>query len=165
MVTGGVVPDSTQPRRRTLADKLNFLFETVHPGQATPFSARHVAAAITADAAARGDAKYEITHSYISLLRSGERDNPTLKHLEALASFFGVPVGYFLAGDERASEIEDQIALLAALADSGVRDIAFRAAGLSAASLKTIAEVMRQVRRLEGLPADPDSTTQERREQ
>ena len=54
---------------RTLADKLNHLFQTVHPGQSEPFSARQVAAAITAQAEERGDAKYEITHSYISLLR------------------------------------------------------------------------------------------------
>ena len=34
-----------------------------------------------------GYSRYEITHSYISLLRSGDRDNPTIKHLEQLSSF------------------------------------------------------------------------------
>jgi transcriptional regulator with XRE-family HTH domain len=140
---------------RSLAQKLNYLFQTVHPGQSEPFSARQVAAAITAQAEARGDAKYEITHSYISLLRNGERDNPTLKHLEALASFFGVPVTYFFADDDTARRLEGQVQLLAALSDAGVREVAFRAAGLSAESLETITEVMRQVRRLEGLEPDP----------
>jgi transcriptional regulator with XRE-family HTH domain len=140
---------------RTLAVKLNYLFQTVHPGQREPFSARHVAAAITAAAQERGEDKYEITHSYISLLRNGERDNPTVKHLEALAGFFGVPVSYFLADDETAQHIEDQVDLLIALSDAGVREVAFRAAGLSAESLGTIAEVMRTVRKLEGLPENP----------
>jgi transcriptional regulator with XRE-family HTH domain len=114
-----------------------------------------VAAANTASARERGDTKYEITHSYISLLRNGERDNPTLKHLEALAAFFRVPVTYFFADDEAARRIEDQARLLAALADPAVREVAFRAVGLSADSLETITEVMRQVRRLEGLDANP----------
>jgi ESX-1-secreted protein regulator len=142
---------------RTLADKLNYLFETVHPGQHEPYSARHVAAAITAEAAARGDTKYEITHSYVSLLRNGERDNPTMKHLEALANFFSVPVSYFFADDETAKRIEDQVELLTAMSDAGVREVAFRASGLSLESLATITEVMRQVRKLEGLPQDPEA--------
>jgi transcriptional regulator with XRE-family HTH domain len=149
-----VDPDGP-PRKRTLAEKLSYLFQTFHPGQSEPFSARHVASAITAAAAARGDTKYEITHSYISLLRSGERDNPTMKHLEALADFFGVPVSYFFADDAAAKRIEEQVELLAAMADVDVREVAFRAAGLSSESLSTITEMMRQVRKLEGLEQDP----------
>ncbi|HWG97798.1 MAG TPA: helix-turn-helix transcriptional regulator [Pilimelia sp.] len=142
-------------RSRTLAEKLNYLFQTLHPGQREPFSSRHVASAVTAAAAARGDTKYEITHSYISLLRSGERDNPTLKHLEALADFFGVPVSYFFADDAGARRIEQQVELLVAMADAGVREVAFRAAGLSPESLRIITAMMRQVRKLEGLEQDP----------
>lgn len=141
--------------RRTLADKLNYLFQTFHPGQSEPLSARHVARVITERAATRGDSKYEITHSYISLLRNGERDNPTMRHLEALADFFGVPVSYFFADDSHARHIEDQLNLLMAMADSGVREVAFRATGLSAESLGTITEILRQVRKLEGLSQDP----------
>lgn len=151
-----VNPDGS-PQRRSLAQKLNYLFQTFHPGQSEPYSSRYVASAITAAAHQRGDTKYEITHSYISLLRSGERDNPTMKHLEALAGFFGVPVSYFFTDDEAAGRIEQQRELLAAMADVGVREVAFRAAGLSPESLETIAEVLRQVRRLEGLDQDPPS--------
>lgn len=143
------------PPGRTLADKLNHLFQTFHPGQSEPYSARHVASAITAAAHAEGDVKYEITHSYISLLRSGERDNPTMKHLEALARFFGAPVSYFFADGAAATRIEEQRVLLTAMADAGVREVAFRAAGLSTESLETITEVLRQVRKLEGLDQDP----------
>jgi transcriptional regulator with XRE-family HTH domain len=152
---GTVVNPDGSPRLRTLAEKLNYLFQTFHPGQEDPYSSRHVASAITAAAHARGDTKYEITHSYISLLRSGERDNPTMKHLEALARFFGVPVSYFFADDDAARRIEDQLSLLAAMGDVGVREVAFRAAGLSPESLETITEVLRQVRKLEGLEQDP----------
>lgn len=150
-----MVGPAGSPQRRSLAQKLNFLFQTYHPGQSEPFSSRYVAGAITAAAHERGDTKYEITHSYISLLRSGERDNPTMKHLEALAAFFGVPVSYFFADDEAAGRIEEQWELLRAMADVGVREVAFRAAGLSPESLETIAEVLRQVRKLEGLEQDP----------
>ena len=146
---------SEKPPGRTLADRLNYLFETVHPGQAEPYSARYVATAISAAAAARGDTRYEITHSYISLLRSGERDNPTRKHLEALADFFGVPVAYFFADDEHARRIEEQVELLAVLCDAGVREMAFRAAGLSPEGLRSITEMIRHVRRMEGLEQDP----------
>jgi transcriptional regulator with XRE-family HTH domain len=154
-----VVDRDKPPGKRTLAEKLNYLFQNVHPGQSEPYSARHVATAITAAAQARGDSKYEITHSYISLLRNGDRDNPTVKHLEAIAEFFNVPVSYFFADDETAKRIENQVDLLLAMSDAGVRDVAFRAAGLSSESLGTITEVMRTVRKLEGLPQDPPSPT------
>lgn len=141
--------------RPTLAAKLNSLFHSFHPGQNKPYSARHVASAITAAAVARGDSRYEITHSYISLLRSGERSNPTMKHLEALADFFRVPVSYFFAGEDDADRMSEQAELLAVIADVGVREVALRAAGLSPESLKTIVDVIRQVRKLEGLEQDP----------
>ncbi|MBE1470558.1 hypothetical protein [Kibdelosporangium phytohabitans] len=67
----------------------------------------------------------------------GQRDNPTLKHLTALATFFGVPPAYFL--DEKVrDEVEGALALINALKDAGIRDVALRAAGLPAESLGTI---------------------------
>jgi transcriptional regulator with XRE-family HTH domain len=87
------------------------------------------------------------------MLRKGERDNPTKKHLEALADFFGVPAGYFF-DDVTAARVESELDALVALRDSPVREIALRAAGLSAQSLATIREVVERVRQLEGLPDD-----------
>ncbi|MCA6092157.1 helix-turn-helix domain-containing protein [Streptomyces sp. SCA3-4] len=134
---------------KTLADKLNHLFRTVVPAGREPYTTEEVARAITATGVS-------ISGSYIWLLRKGQRDNPTLRHLEALAKFFGVPPAYFF--DEQATaEVNADLGLLVALRDTQVQRVALRAAGLSAASLHSINEVIERVRELEGLP---DNRTQ-----
>ena len=52
----------------------------------------------------------------------------------------------------QASDIDAQLALLAAMRDSGVRAIALRSSGLSAASLQPIQGMVENARRLENLP-------------
>jgi transcriptional regulator with XRE-family HTH domain len=130
------------PPLRSMAEKLNHLFETVLPegGRRRQYSYEEVAAAI----AARGGA---ISPQYIWQLRTGRKDNPTLKHLEALAGFFRVPAAYFL--DEK---IAGQLSVLKALADADVRAIALRTTGLSPASLDALKVVVDRIRELEGLP-------------
>jgi transcriptional regulator with XRE-family HTH domain len=128
----------------TLADRLNHLFQTVHPAQRGPYSNEEVATAI------RDQGGAAISATYIWLLRKGERDNPTLKHLEAMAAFFGVPAAYFF-DDAMAARIEDELAMLSTLRDLGVRALALRMAGLSPKSLQPIADVIERVRELEGL--------------
>jgi transcriptional regulator with XRE-family HTH domain len=92
------------------------------------------------------------------MLRKGQRDNPTKKHLEALADFFGVPPAYFF-DDDAAARISAELDLLIALRDIEVRQIALRATGLSAQSLATVREVVERVRQLEGLAeSDMDRT-------
>ncbi|MFD7432245.1 helix-turn-helix domain-containing protein [Streptomyces sp. NPDC059818] len=130
--------------RLTLADKINRLFETVVQGGRQPYNTEEVARAIS-------EAGIPISGSYIWLLRKGQRDNPTLKHLEGIAKFFGVPPAYFF-DDQVASDVHTQLALLAALRDSNVQHVALRAAGLSPASLSSIGELIEHVRALEGLP-------------
>jgi hypothetical protein len=76
-----------------------------------------------------------------------------LKHLEALASFFGVPPAYFL-DDEATAKVDAELDLLNAMRELGVHTVALRLAGLSAKSLQSIAEVVERVRELEGLPRD-----------
>ena len=135
--------------QRCLADKLNHLFDTVRgPGQKA-YSNHQVAAAINQRSAELGGPT--IDHSYIAKLRSGGRGKPSFEVIEALATFFGVKVDYF-SDEEVAQRIDAQLALVAALRDSGVRDIALRAAGLSAEGLSTITAIIDQVRKLEGLP-------------
>ncbi|WP_328928562.1 helix-turn-helix domain-containing protein [Streptomyces sp. NBC_00190] len=129
--------------RLTLADKINHLFETVVPAGRQPYNTEEVARAIT-------ETGIPISGSYIWLLRKGQRDNPTLKHLEGIAKFFGVPPAYFF-NDQVASDVHVQLALLAALRDSNVQHVALRAAGLSSASLNSISELIERVRTLEGL--------------
>jgi transcriptional regulator with XRE-family HTH domain len=127
----------------TLAEKLNHLFATAHPAGRGPYSNEEVAAAIPEQGGPT------ISGTYIWLLRKGQRDNPTKKHLEALASFFGVPAAYFF-DDEVATQIAPQLDLLVALRDASVRDIALRAAKLSPAGLDAIRGMIEQVRQLEG---------------
>ncbi|HEV7974052.1 helix-turn-helix domain-containing protein [Amycolatopsis sp.] len=105
--------DAPATVRKTLAEKLDYLFQTVRrPGQ-REYSYEDVATAIARDQ------KEAISASYIWYLRTGQRDNPTIKHLNALAKFFGVPTAYFV--DEPTGErVEAELALLTALQDAGV---------------------------------------------
>lgn len=132
---------------RLLADKLNHLFATVHPAGRGPYSNEEVAAAI------RDRGGPTISAGYVWLLRKGERDNPTKKHLEALAEFFGVPAAYFF-DDELAERIESELAMLSALRDAGIRALALRMAGLPAESLQPVAEIVELIRKAEGLDAN-----------
>lgn len=67
-----------------LARKLNRLFETIHPAGRGKYSPEEVAKAI----GEAGDGS--ISPADIYMLRKGQRDNPTKRHLELLAKFFGV---------------------------------------------------------------------------
>ncbi len=133
------------PPRRTLSAKLNHLFETVHPAGQGPHSNEDVAAFI------RDQGGPTISATYIWMLRKGRRDNPTLKHVEALANFFGVPPAYFF-DDETTANVDAELELLTVMKDLGVQKVALRAAGLSSRSLDSIAEMIERVRELEGLP-------------
>jgi transcriptional regulator with XRE-family HTH domain len=88
-----------------------------------------------------------ISGSYIWQLRTGKKDNPTKRHIEALASFFGVPAAYFF-DDGEAERIDAELKLVsAAMRDSSVRSVALRSAGLSKASLDVISSMIEQFRR------------------
>lgn len=136
------------PKTRSLAEKLDHLFATVHPAKGE-YTHQQVAEAIDA---AGGPT---ISATYLWQLRNGKRDNPTMRHLEALSAFFGVPPTYFF-DDEAAARIDAELQLLASMRDASVRQLAFRASGLSEDSLAAIADMVDRVRRLEGLPDNPD---------
>ncbi|MGR4854897.1 helix-turn-helix domain-containing protein [Streptomyces violaceus] len=143
------------PAGRALADKLEHLFRTVVPPGREPYGTEEVAQAITASGVS-------ISGSYVWLLRKGQRDNPTIRHLQAIADFFGVPAAYFF-DDQVAADVDADLRLLVALKDAGVQSVALRAAGLSSKSLRSISEVIERVRELEGLQQDaPDHRSAER---
>jgi transcriptional regulator with XRE-family HTH domain len=135
-----------RPPRRSLAEKIDHLFETVHPAKGE-YTHQQVAEAIEA---AGGPT---ISAVYIWQLRNGKRDNPTMRHLEALSGFFGVPPTYFF-DDDAAAAIDEELELVASLRDAQVRRLALRASGLSTDSLEAIADMIDRVRKLEGLPDD-----------
>jgi len=128
-----------------LAHKVDRLFRTIHPAGRGEYSFEEVAEAI------RRQGGPTISATYLWQLRRGLRDNPTKKHIEALADFFGVPPAYFF-DDEAMARVDAELELLTALRDGGVRQVALRAAGLSAASLDAIRDMVERVRQLEGLP-------------
>lgn len=137
---------STEDGNRTLAEKLNHLFVTIHPPGRGEFMLDEVADAINR----HGDTS--ITAAYLSQMRRGQRTNPSKNVLEALAWFFDVSPAYFF-NDELAGRIEAELELVMAMRDTNVRGIAARAAGLSPQSLRAIAQIIEQARHIEGLPA------------
>lgn len=139
--------DAEPPPRRTLAEKVDRLFSQVRPTKGE-YSYEHVASTI------RAGGGPTISATYLWQLRKGLRDNPTLKHLEALSTFFGVPAAYFF-DDEAAARVDAELSLLATIRDASVRHVALRASGLSPESLDTIADMIERVRKLEGLPDGP----------
>jgi transcriptional regulator with XRE-family HTH domain len=122
-----------------------------------PASLREVAAAISQ---ATGRA---VSAAYLGQLKNGTRTEPSFAVIEAIARYFGVTPDYFLSADEEtARATEDELRALHALRDSGVREIAVCADGLSPKSLATIAEIVRMYRASEGLteaPAPPPAET------
>ena len=138
------MPDSGPPKR-TLAEKLDHLFRTMHPKFRREYSYAEVVEGIQAN---NGPT---ISATYLWQLRKGLRDNPTKHHLEAIADFFGISPTYFF--DDAATErINAELDFLVALRDSSVRHLALRAFGLSPESLRAITAIIENVRRLEGLP-------------
>lgn len=138
----GVPVDEDRPGVFSVAQKLDRLFTTLRARGQSEHSYQAVADAI------REHQHVAISHTYIWQLRTGRRDNPTIQHLAALARFFGVPVAYFLDDDE-ARRIDGQLALLATLRDTGVTEIALRAADLSPGSREAVTQMIRQVWELE----------------
>jgi ESX-1-secreted protein regulator len=143
--------DGEQSSRFSIAEKLDRLFQRVRPAGQGEYSHSAVAEAI------REQQGISISHTYIWQLRTGRRDNPTIQHLTALATFFGVPVAYFL-DDEETRKIDSELELLAALRDTGVTEIALRAADLSPSSRETISNMIMKVWELEN-DKKPDERT------
>jgi transcriptional regulator with XRE-family HTH domain len=139
---------ANRPRRsssgRTLADKLDHLFRTIHPRNRGEYSYDEVAQAIQ-------ETGVTISGTYIWMLRTGRRDNPTKRHLAALAQFFGVSPMYFF-DDEQAAKIDAELDLLAALRDAGVRRIALRASALQPNLQAAVGELIDRLLEHQGLP-------------
>lgn len=143
---------------RTLADKLNHLFVNKTPRNGQEYSNEQVAAAITA----QGEVK--ISQSYIWQLRKAKKDNPTFKHLQALAGYFGVPASYFF-DDEVTDRVDQQLATLKSeqarlnkiAGSSEAQLMAMRAGELSPGRRRLVMELLDVVYR-EEQAARPDAT-------
>ncbi|MDQ6831832.1 MAG: XRE family transcriptional regulator [Chloroflexota bacterium] len=120
----------------TLAEKLTRLFQTVRSPDGDEYTYGEVVAEINA----RGIAKTSDT--YLCDLRNGTKDNPRIKHVEAIANFFGVPATYFLDGDESAARLYSQLAALPVYGDPDVERIALLMIDLPPAVRKAITQII-----------------------
>ncbi|GAB1816696.1 helix-turn-helix domain-containing protein [Mycobacterium sp. MUNTM1] len=128
-----------------LAVKLNKLFEVMRKPSEPQLSNAAAAEAITK---ATG---VSISPAYIWQLRNGIKTNPTVQHLRAIADYFGVPASYLIdRGTDQ--KVDAQLALMQALRDSGVRDLAMRTSGLTPQAISSLAAMVDEVRKLQNLP-------------
>ncbi|MBW1595504.1 helix-turn-helix domain-containing protein [Streptomyces sp. JJ38] len=126
----------------SLAEKIDALFRVVCRPNREQYSHEEVARACRE---ATGES---FSATYLWQLRTGRRDNPTKRHLEALAQFFQVPVGYFF-DDAQGAEIARELEFLGALRDAGVRSVALRVVGLSPEGVDTISDMINVIARRE----------------
>jgi transcriptional regulator with XRE-family HTH domain len=119
-----------------LTQRLDFLFETVHPKGRGPYSFQEVADGILATVGPDPDGTAPISPSYIWNLRAGHKENPTRRHIALLAAFFSVSPLFFFE-DEYDLGIE-QMEIDRILRDPKVLALTRVAAGLSDTSLDTV---------------------------
>ena len=84
-----------------LGDRLNRLFDVTGPATVPERAWRNSEVAAVCRAHGR-----ELSESHLSELRRGVKRNPTLRTLETLAWFFGVPVSFFTDAGEHDVEQE-----------------------------------------------------------
>jgi transcriptional regulator with XRE-family HTH domain len=122
-------PEKHMSSRRphwTLAEKINRLFEVIHPPDRGPWSNQEVERWLTERAAVDGDG-LTISANHLLLLRNGQRDNPTARSVQAMAKFFQVDPGYFLRDDADTEQTYTDLQLLGAIRDyEQVKSIALR---------------------------------------
>jgi transcriptional regulator with XRE-family HTH domain len=134
---------SSSPMARFQA-RLDHLFQTFRAPDGGEFTYRQVATGIEQLVG------YKTSPSYLQVLRTGIRVNPSIKHLHGLCAFFGVPIEYFF-DEDLARQLDAQLELAASLRDPAVRELATRAVGLSAEAVETLTRIVEHARRLEGL--------------
>ncbi|MEV0248076.1 transcriptional regulator [Nocardia sp. NPDC050712] len=129
------------------AERLNKLFETVHPPGRPEHTNAEVARALTA-------AGFPLSKPYLSQLRGGRRSKPSADTVAALAKFFKVKPEYF-TDDIYAARIDHDLALLAQLQGHKLRRLSSRAFDLSEESQNLLTAMAAKLRDVEGLPAIP----------
>lgn len=130
-----------------LASKLNRLFENVPKPGGGRYSNEGAAQAL-------GELGVTVTAQHLWHLRTGRRDNPSFRLLQGIARLFGVPIGYF-SDEDVERQVAEQMATLASLRDSGVRSLLMRTQGVSPENVQHLGAILEQIRRMEGLDADP----------
>jgi transcriptional regulator with XRE-family HTH domain len=124
------------PPLETLAERVSWLVERVHPPGRGPYSNYEIAALI---GKVTGE---KVSHNAIWKLRNGQAANPTMRLVNALAQVFGVPPGYFYGEQPIPGE---QAEVLTLIRDSGITASQLRAfAGLTPEGRQAIADLIAQ---------------------
>lgn len=147
------------PPLDTLADRLEYLFETIRP---TPeelgrpeesgrkYTNKEIADKINGRQAETG---VSISAAYIGELRRGVARDPRTSHVRALARAFGIHSGYFV-DDDAAQRVQEQIRLLSELRRMGVKQVALRQVladtGLSSADSRLVEQMVARLQALGG---------------
>lgn len=121
----------------SFADRLNYLFETIYPAGRGQYKNPEVAAAIC-------ESGESITSNYIWMLRTKRRANPTMRHVAALAKFFGVPPSYFF-DDADAEDIKQQLEILSAAREADVKEIFYRSTQLNEPDRNAVLRILRSL--------------------
>jgi transcriptional regulator with XRE-family HTH domain len=129
----------------TLTERIDHLFRNQLSPRGREYTYREVAAAVT------GQDGTTFSPAYLWQLRTGAKDNPTMRHLEALARFFRVSPSYFF-DDELTEFPETDVRLLAASRSETLHQMAVTLLGLSDESLNAVLNLACRLRTLEGLP-------------
>ncbi|MFF3664902.1 helix-turn-helix domain-containing protein [Microtetraspora malaysiensis] len=103
--------------RPTYGQKLVRLRETKLKEGGRPYSLQEISAGIRA--ASRG--KVTLSAASLSKIERDVTEEPSLRHLTAIAKFFGVPVTYFV-DDVAGEQMYESMAALIAFRNSKVRD-------------------------------------------
>lgn len=144
-----------RPRRKaappgSVGDRLRELMDKVHPADRGPFDVQEIAEMT------KSTQYPPISASYVDALLRGERDNPTVNTIQALAAVFHVPAAYFF-DDTTAEEVQANIALTIAVRDSGMADLVNRSAKLSPAGRRALAGMITSLQNLEDETTDRSS--------
>jgi len=128
--------------RRTFAERLRTLVDTVHPPGRGRFTQAEIAAGVR-------DLGGDLSQQYLSLLLRGVHE-PSDRVSRHLAEFFGVTEDYFVDDDEY-RRTNDYIALLRQVSDSEVLAVSARAVDLPSDAIERIGRAVEEERRRAGL--------------
>lgn len=130
---------------KALAERIDCLFRTHRSPRGREYTYREAASAMSAHDGV------SFSSAYLWQLRTGAKDNPTIRHIEALARFFGVSPSYFF--DNELTDLpEAELRLLAATKHGLPRSTDTSLVGLSDESLDAVLQLAGRLRELEGLP-------------
>jgi hypothetical protein len=124
----------------TFADRLNHLFDALHPPGRGPHTSTEVTRALRAQG-------ITMSAPYLSQLRTGARVRPSAEAKAALAWFFRIDPAYFTDDDYR-QRVDDELGLRARVGnENALQRIVVGLAGLSPAAQQEILDHTERLRR------------------